>query len=1152
MIGDWTSFRPVLLSSPFRTLAERLGDDSGPVALSGLVEAARALVVSMLTTVLRRRVLLVVHDDTAAGAWMRDLAALAGMSGRDPQRVVAFPALDADPYDGIGAHPEIIRERVVALGRIVRGDIDVLVAPARTLLDWLPSPDEWNRQWRTIRVGDDLPPDRFVLDAMASGYRRVDVVSGPGEVSRRGGIVDLFPPTTEEPVRIELFGDTVDSLRAFDTDHQRSTGALREVVFGPASENPPTESAVERLRAFLERGARDVAEDAGAARQFRKTLDTLTEEGDLPGFEALTALTADRPASLFEHVDGWLVALDEPARTDDALIRADHDARRAYEDSGNRVLPPPDRMLVDPRSVRERLQGARLRLHELAGDEDVADVVTMPTRSARSYSGRIADLAADLREAVNDGGRVLCVMRARGSAERLHEVLREYDIEAPIDDGAVPVDASVTIRTGAVRHGFELPSMRFTVLTEREVFGEHKRAAARKSPGRAAFVSDFRDLKVGDTVVHVDHGIARYAGLGRPKGGSLNRDFVILEFAAGDKLFVPVDRLDLVQKYTGAGEGKAKLDRLGGPGWERAKSRVRKAVEYMAGELLELYARRKAMRGRSIAPDTPWQQELEDAFPFELTADQDRAVQETKADMESDRPMDRLLVGDVGFGKTEVAVRAAFKAVMDGRQAAVLAPTTVLVNQHHETFRRRFAPFPVKVEAVSRFRSPAEVKDVVRRLASGEVDVVVGTHRLLSTDIRFHDLGLLVVDEEQRFGVAHKERLKQIAEGVDVLAMTATPIPRTLQMSLGGVRDLSIIETPPPGRMAIQTYLVPWRKNVLAQAIRQEIRREGQIYVVHNRIETLPALARAIQEMVPDARIAIAHGQMGERRLERVMMQFIEYRADVLVTTTIVENGLDIPRANTIIVNRADRFGLAQLYQLRGRVGRSARHAYCYFVIPGRQHLTEVAHRRLRALQEFSDLGAGFRLAAADLEIRGAGELLGPRQHGHIAALGFDLYCQMLERAVRERQGEVVAEREPASLHLGIDIKLPETYMAESGDRLALYKRIAGAREEDDVDRIEADTEDRFGQLPPTGRNLFAMARLRLDAERVHARSVDVADGKLQIRLAADSPADATRIVDLIAVRQGALTPSGLLILPAPAKASDRISAVREIFGRIA
>jgi transcription-repair coupling factor (superfamily II helicase) len=1153
MIGDWTSFKPLLESHAVRALVERLSDPAGEsVDATGLVDAGRGLVVSMLATLLRRRVLLVVPDDGAAQGWIRDLSAVAGLSGRDPRRVVLFPPLDADPYDAIAPHPEVVRERVVALGRVVRGDVDVLVAPVRALQDWLPSPAEWNERWHTIRVGDDLPPDRFVLDALAAGYRRVDIVSGPGEISRRGGIVDLFPPTADEPVRIELFGDTVDSLRAFDTDHQRSTGPLREVVFGPASENPPTETAVERLRTWLEAGASAAGDDESARRHFRRTLDALTEEGELPGFEALTALTAERPSMLFDHVASWLTVVDEPERTDDALLRADHEARRSYEDSGNRVLPPPARMRIDPRRVRERLEAGRLRLHELADGGESGDAVPFVTRTARAYSGRIPDLVADLRRVVKDDGRVLCVMRAHGGAERLHEILREYDLDAPIDDGGVAPTAAVTIRTGGLRTGFEFPSLRFTVLPERDVFGEQKRPAERKSRSRAAFVSDFRDLKVGDAVVHVDHGIAKYVGLGRPKGGSLNRDFIVLEFAAGDRLFVPVDRLDLVQKYTGAGGKKPSLDRLGGPGWERAKARVRRAVESMAEDLLELYAKRKAMRGTSIAPDTPWQQELEDAFPFELTEDQARAVDEVKRDMESDRPMDRLLVGDVGFGKTEVAVRAAFKAVMDGRQVALLAPTTVLVHQHEKTFRRRYAPFPVKVEAVSRFRSAAEVRDVVRRLDSGEVDVVIGTHRLLSKDVRFHQLGLLVVDEEQRFGVAHKERLKQLALGVDVLSMTATPIPRTLQMSLAGVRDLSMIETPPPGRTAIQTYLVPWRKNVLAQAIRQEMRREGQVFVVHNRIETLPALARAIQELVPEARVVVAHGQMGERRLERVMVRFVDHDADVLITTTIVENGLDIPRANTIVVNRADRFGLAQLYQLRGRVGRSARHAYCYFVIPGRQHLSEDAHRRLRALQEFSDLGAGFRLAAADLEIRGAGELLGPKQHGHIAALGFDLYTQMLERAVRERQGEEVVDRPPVTLHLGVDIKVPESYLAEAGDRLALYKRLAGARDGDDVDRLEAETEDRYGQLPPAGRNLFAMTRLRIEADRVRARSVDIADGRIQIRLGEDSTVDPERLVALIAKRGGSLTPSGLLLLPAPDRATDRIRAVRDVLGKIA
>jgi len=626
---------------------------------------------------------------------------------------------------------------------------------------------------------------------------------------------------------------------------------------------------------------------------------------------------------------------------------------------------------------------------------------------------------------------------------------------------------------------------------------------------------------------------------------------MVLEFSGGDRLFVPVDRLDLVQKYSGVADRKVTLDRLGGPGWERVKAKVRKSVQSMARELLDLYARRAAARGHAFSPDAPWQRELEAAFPFELTPDQERALREVKEDMESSRPMDRLLVGDVGFGKTEVAVRAAFKAVMDGFQAAVLAPTTVLAYQHHGTFRERFAPFPVRVEMVSRFRSPSEIRKVLQAVETGEVDVLIGTHRLLSRDVHFRRLGLLVVDEEQRFGVAHKERLKKISVGIDVLAMTATPIPRTLQMSMAGVRDLSIIETPPPGRMAIQTYLIPFRKKVLAQAIRQEVRREGQVFVVHDRVETLPSLAQTVKELVPEARVVMAHGQMGERQLESVMLQFVNYEADVLVTTTIIENGLDIPRANTIVVNRADRFGLAQLYQLRGRVGRSPHRAYAYFIIPGREAINDDARRRLRALQEFSDLGAGFRLAAADLEIRGAGELLGSKQHGQIAALGFDLYCQMLERAVQELRGEPVVEHPAAALHLGVDIKIPESYIVDTGERLAQYKRLAVARDEAHVDRLQSETEDRHGHLPPAARRLFDMARLRLVAERAGVRSVDVADGRLQIRFHDQPPVEPARVVEMIDREGGTLTPSGMMLLPAPERASERIPAVRGVLHRL-
>jgi transcription-repair coupling factor (superfamily II helicase) len=1142
----------------FKELERRVRDGEDGVCLAGLVEGARSVVLTLLSARLGRGLMLVVPDDASLDAHRRDLSAVAAASGRDPGRVVVLPALDANPYDDIPSHPEVARERVVALGRLLRREVDVLLLPARALLSWLPSPEEWASRTRVIRPGEQLPPERFVLEAMAAGYRRVDTVCAPGEVSRRGGIVDVFPPSADEPVRIELFGDAVDSLRAFDTDHQRSTRPLAEARVEPATENPPGDEALRRLAAYLEAGLVRARDAGGSVREFRQRLERLEREGHWAGLEALAGLTAARPVLGLDYAEELLLVVDEPERTDDELLRAAHDLRTSYEQSGDRVLPPPDRLFADPRALRPRLERAAVFLEELVGEPPRAARFELraSSRRARSYSGRIAELAGAIREGAARGGRTLCMMRAPGTAERLREVLAEYDVHAALASG--PGEDEVSLGTGGVlvlvgglRAGFELPEHGFTLLTEREVFGEQPKGAERRRGGRAAFVSDFRDLRPRDLVVHVDHGVARYVGLGRPKGGSLNRDFMVLEFAGADKLFVPVDRLDLVQKYRGVAGARPALDRLGGPGWERVKSRVRRSVESMARELLELYARRRACPGHAFGADTTWQRELEAAFPYELTPDQERAIAEVKRDMESPKPMDRLLVGDVGFGKTEVAVRAAFKAVMDGCQAAVLAPTTVLALQHYDTFRERFAPFPGRVEMVSRFRSAAEVREVLAGVERGEVDVLIGTHRLLSRDVCFRRLGLLVIDEEQRFGVAAKEKLKRISVGVDVLSMTATPIPRTLQMSLAGVRDLSVIETPPQGRMAIQTYVVPFRRNVIAQAIRQELRRKGQAFVVHDRVETLPSLARAVQQLVPEARLVVAHGQMPERQLEAAMLRFLRYDADILVTTTIIENGLDIPRANTMIVNRADCFGLAQLYQLRGRVGRSEQHAYAYFIVPGRELLADAARKRLRALQEFGELGAGFRLAAADLEIRGAGEFLGTRQHGHIASLGFDLYIQMLERAVREQRGEAVEEPPAVSLHLGVDIKIPESYMADAGDRLATYKRVAGARDEAEIDRLQAETEDRYGHLPPAGRNLFDMARLRLVARDAGVKAVDVVNARLEIRFHERPPVDPRRVLELVAQEQGSLTPSGMLLLPAPEKASERVRAARGVLERI-
>jgi transcription-repair coupling factor (superfamily II helicase) len=1106
------------------------------VASSGLTGPARAAVLTLLLERTRRKVLLVVPHDAALAIWQRDLIALANLMGRDSRGIVVFPALACDPYNDIPPHPEVERERVRALFRLRRQDLDLLLVSAAALLTWLPPPAEIAASSIAVRMGAVLAPERFLLDRLRAGYRRVDTVAAPGEISRRGGIVDIYPPEADEPVRIELFGDTVESLRSFDPDHQRSTGALAQAEIGPAVENPATDAAVRRLATYLEEGLLEAHAKDGAVSEFRAKLDALRSTGHVPGFEALAALTSAQPATVFDHASGFALVVDEPERVEDELVRTGYELRAAREESGDRVLPPPSVLFVPEVAALAATRASALVFRELdTGERDPGALhVAWPSRRARSFAGRVADFATALKAAADSGAQVICVLRAPGTAARLAEILSAYELEA-------------TIRVAGLREGFEFPEQALTVYSEREIFGEEKHAPERKSKSRTAFLSDFRDLKVGDLVVHVDHGVARYAGLGRPKGGSVNRDFMILEFQGGDRLFVPTDRLDLVQKYSGVSGHQPRLDKLGGVGWEKVKSRVRKSVESMAKDLLELYARRRAATGHAFAADGPWQAELEAAFPFELTGDQDRAVREVKEDLEQAKPMDRLLVGDVGFGKTEVAVRAAFKVVMDGKQVALLAPTTVLAAQHFETIKERFAPFPARLEMISRFRTAEHTRSILRALAAGEIDLVVGTHRLLSKDVVFNSLGLLVVDEEQRFGVAAKERLKQISIGIDVLSMTATPIPRTLQMSLAGVRDLSIIETPPPGRSAIQTYLVPFRKNLVAQAIRQEMRREGQIFVVHNRVETIPALVRALKELVPEARVVVAHGQMPERELERVMLRFTHADADVLVTTTLIENGLDIPRANTIIVNRADRLGLAQLYQLRGRVGRSTQHAYAYFLIPGSQTLSDTARRRLKALQEFSELGSGFRLAAADLEIRGAGEFLGSRQHGHIASLGFDLYCTMLEHAVADVKGEPIEERPPVSLHLGIDIKLPESYMPDVGDRLALYKRLSVARDAVEVDRLQTETEDRWGHPPLPGRNLFDMARLRLAAERAGVKSIDVVDAKLQLRFGEKAAFDPRRLIDLVARRRGALTPSGMVTLPAPDRMGERIAVIREV-----
>jgi transcription-repair coupling factor (superfamily II helicase) len=821
----------------------------------------------------------------------------------------------------------------------------------------------------------------------------------------------------------------------------------------------------------------------------------------------------------FEHLKGAVVVALEP---DAVEAEAEAYWDRAFQDRAQRegLVLEPTEALVGLEPLRERLsRDPVLRLREI-DPEGRGDHVAC--RPVRRYAGDVRALASDLRAAA---GRSLLFLGNNGRADRLRDLLTE-------DGLAIGREGPVHIRVGALSTGFELPGVSFQVLADGDIFPEEVRLHRRGRRLTAkSFLSDFRDLRIGDLVIHQDHGIGRFEGLETLDLGGLSREFMVLVYQGGDKLKVPVDAFDRVQKYASAEGARPALDRLGSGNWEKVKKRVKKAMRDMAAELLKLYAERKARPGHAFSGQSPWQREFEEAFEYDETQDQATAIAEVAADMASDSPMDRLICGDVGYGKTEVAMRGAMRAVLDGKQVAVLSPTTILALQHWKTFKKRFAPFPVSVDMVSRFRSSKEIKATLAGVATGKIDVLVGTHRLLSKDVVFKDLGLVVVDEEQRFGVAAKEKLKHLRTTVDCLTLSATPIPRTLQMGLAGIRDMSVIETPPKDRLAIQTSIVKFSTETIAAAIRQELVREGQVYLVHNRVESIYSLAALVQRLVPEARVAVAHGQMAEAELEKTMMAFVEGRADVLVATTIIENGLDIPRANTLIVNRADRYGLAQLYQLRGRVGRSDRRAYAYLLVPPDTVLSQVAQKRLAAIREFSDLGAGFRIAALDLEIRGAGNLLGGEQSGHIQAIGLDLYVKLLEQTILELKGEPFRERSRAVLNLHQDLRIPGDYAPDVHQRMSLYKRVSQATTNAELESLRSEVRDRYGPFPHPVEGLFSYAALRLSAEALGIAQVDAAPTSFSLRFGPDTFFGAEALVAALSGLPGArLNPDGVRV----------------------
>ena len=1177
----------------FKRVVAEINRGARVVSISGLVAgSARALVLAALQRETGKLFAVVTQANRDLEPWEGDLrfwyCALAG-KGNCENEVLILPASESDPYAGSSPHPDTLERRALTLWRLARHSQDFVLLTARALARRTVSPDEITHTGALLARGDSQSPEDLVDRLVAAGYVREDPVGAVGEFSMRGGILDVWSPGQERPARIEFFGDEIDSIRAFDPETQLSTNQLSAIEIVPMRE------VVVRSQDFSEwaNAARRRWSDDRYARALRDRTVFADEGESFAGWEWLMPVVRERAGSMFDYLKDAVLVVDEPSSVDSLLgeVYQTLADRYAETDAVDDLAVTPDELYLSTEELRAKLeQRQRIELRVLGRaaaelDQAVALDAESPkvqlgrarstrtplflfpvvgpapevewkTQSARKYHGRLADLAADLVSARENSNTTLFVMPSVGVAARVAEILTDYEIDAQlslVEEASTRAEPSATAQTivtvGRLSSGFEISGARLLTHVEADLFdeagaqaperrtsgadGRRQTADGRKKKSRtAAFLSDFRDLKPGDFVVHIDHGIGRFGGLQTLGLGTRSSEFMLLFYAEDAKLYVPVERLDLVQRYSSAEGHQPTLDRLGGLGWLKTKAKAKRAMRDMADELLRLYAERKLVGGYAFAADTPWQREFEDGFEYVLTPDQETAIDDVKHDMQEATPMDRLLCGDVGYGKTEVAMRAAFKAVMEGKQAAVLTPTTVLAYQHYDTFRSRFAPFPVKVELLSRFRSAKEQKEVAKRVESGEVDVVIGTHRLLSKDVRFKELGLVVVDEEQRFGVAHKERLKHLKKRVDVLTLSATPIPRTLNMSLSGLRDMSLIETPPRDRLAIQTQVVQFSENVIKSAIELELGRGGQVFFIHNRVETIETIAALVQRLVPQARLVVGHGQLNEKEMERVMLDFIEFKYDVLVATTIIENGIDIPRANTIIINRADQYGLSQLYQLRGRVGRSNRRAYAYLLIPGEQELSPIAKRRLAAIREFSDLGAGFRIAALDLELRGAGNLLGGQQSGHMDALGFDLYTQMLERTVAELRGEAVEDETSVTINLGVDVAIPDEYINDMGQRLRTYKRVSSARNEETLSSIRNEIRDRYGRLPESVEQLFAYALLRRLAEDLGMLSIDKTTEGVALKFSEKARISPENLAGFVSAGEGRVfTPTGVLKL---------------------
>ncbi|WP_195576829.1 transcription-repair coupling factor [Paenibacillus sp. 1001270B_150601_E10] len=1056
--------------------------------VSGLSGSSRQVMMAALAHKLERPVLIVTHNMFSAQKAVEDL-----QECLSPEQVVLYPANELVAAEAAISSPEVIAQRIDALTRLAKGFRGVVVTPYAGLRRYLPSRDVMAHAEWEIKVDDEIPLESFLTRMVALGYERVERVEAKGELSVRGGIVDIYPYTSDRAYRLEWFDDVIDSIRSFDPSDQRSIDKYEQLTLTPAKDMPVDSDRFragadaayvlleEQLGKMSDRQAKD-----RLRQEIQSEIERLRQSMYFADIYKYISVLYPEKETLYDYMPkDTLLIIDEPARVLETAKQLERDEAEwnTHLLQHGKMLPS----LLLGRTSDDTLGNRPFQTIYMAlflrqvPHTHPQNIVNVMCRSMQNFHGQMNVLKSEMDRWKKANAKVLILANGDERVDRVRRVLQDYQIQEP------------TIINGNLQSGFELPSIHLVVITEGEMFSSKQRKSVRRTDVKAdnaERIRSYTELKVGDYVVHQNHGIGKYMGIGTLEINGIHKDYLHIMYAGGDKLSVPVEQLHLIQKYVSSEDKEPKVYKLGGTEWTKVKNKVRSSVKDIADDLIKLYAVRQASVGFAFEKDTAEQREFEDVFPYEETRDQLRAIEEIKRDMEMPRPMDRLLCGDVGYGKTEVAIRAAFKAVIEGKQVAVLVPTTILAQQHYETFRERFVDYPFNIHVMSRFRTRKEQNETIKGLKSGVVDIVIGTHRLLSQDLIFKDLGLLIVDEEQRFGVTHKEKLKRLKTNVDVLTLTATPIPRTLHMSMLGVRDLSVIETPPENRFPVQTYVLEHSDTLIREAVERELARGGQVYFLYNRVQGIHQIAEHIKMLVPEARVTVAHGQMSEQELETAILDFLDGEHDVLVSTSIIETGVDIPNVNTLIVQDADKMGLSQLYQLRGRVGRSNRIAYAYFMYQRDKVLNEVAEKRLQSIKEFTELGSGFKIAMRDLSIRGAGNLLGAEQHGFIASVGFDLYSQMLAEEVQKRKAEMdgqVMEDEQTwttVIDLNIDAYLPADYIYDSIQKIEIYKKVAGLSSLEEVEELRDELIDRFGEPPLAVLQLLAVSRLKWYAKQ--------------------------------------------------------------------